>query len=405
MVNERVGEHTPDGRAPYLETLARVAATGEPRHFEAFVPVWNRHFDVSAFSPAAGQVAVLFNDITDRKRAEEALRSSEKRFHDLYDTIRDAIVIVDEERKIQDCNPAFTELFGYGPEEVKGKTTRLLFEEEEGFRRLGREMAEQAEKRDFLHTARYLTKGGRSFVGEKHVHYVRDEEGRITGFIGLIRDVTEKHEAQEQINQLLHEKQMILREVHHRIKNDMFSISSLLSLQASSLDSGEAVQALQTAQHRINIMRNLYQTLFTSESFQQVQLDDFLQTIVDNLKESYASYARITLQAEIAQMEVGAKMAFPVGIILNELITNAFKYAFPDGGSGTITAAVQRRGEKSLEIRVEDDGRGLPAEVSEQGSYGFGLTLVDTFTRQHSGELHTEQDGGTRIRALLQMED
>jgi PAS domain S-box-containing protein len=349
-------------------------------------------------------VAVLFSDITQRTRAKEALRSSEKRFRDLFNTIRDAIIIVNERREITDCNPAFTELFGYPPEEVKGSTTRVLFENDEEYERLGREMQKQEEHRNFIYTTRYITRQGRRFIGEKNVHYLRDEEGRITGFVGLIRDITQKHRAEERINNLLQEKQMLLREVHHRIKNDMASINSLLSLQASSLENSEAARALQTAEHRINIMRNLYQTLFTNESFQRLNIGGFLETIVENLRQSYAHYSHIGLDTDFQDLEVEARLAFPAGIIVNELITNAFKYAFEGDNGGTIRARIEKRGEDRLEIQVQDNGRGLPREVAEEENYGFGLTLVDAFTRQHSGELSIERDNGTLIRSVLKIE-
>jgi two-component sensor histidine kinase len=197
---------------------------------------------------------------------------------------------------------------------------------------------------------------------------------------------------------------MLLREVHHRIKNDMASINSLLSLQASSLESTEAARALQTAEHRINIMRNLYQTLFTNESFQRLNIGGFLETIVESLQQSYAHYSHISLDTDFQDLEVEARLAFPAGIIVNELITNAFKYAFEEDNGGTIRARVRQLEEDRLEIQVHDNGKGLPKEVAEEENYGFGLTLVEAFTRQHSGELSIERDGGTLIRSVLKIE-
>jgi two-component sensor histidine kinase len=103
-------------------------------------------------------------------------------------------------------------------------------------------------------------------------------------------------------------------------------------------------------------------------------------------------------------LEVEARLAFPAGIIVNELITNAFKYAFEGDNGGTIRARIEKRGEDRLEIQVQDNGRGLPREVAEEENYGFGLTLVDAFTRQHSGELSIERDNGTLIRSVLKIE-
>jgi PAS domain S-box-containing protein len=355
------------------------------------------------YKETLSKVILSFIDITRRVRAEEEMIESERQYRELYHSIRDAIIVVDENRTITHCNPAFTNLFGYTLEEISGESTAILFENEEEFAKLGERMAESSREPNFYYTVRYRKKNGEVFIGEKNIHFLRDGKGTLRGFIGVIRDVTARIRSEEQVQQLLNEKQMLLREVHHRIKNDMSSISSLLSLQSSALTNPEAVNALQEAQNRISLMSNIYDTLYKAEGYRTIPIHDFLETIIENIRRSYEGFSNISIQTDFEDITVPAKQAFPIGIILNELIANAYKYAFSGVEQGRIHTSLCEREGKYLEIRVEDNGVGFPDEVTRDGQYGFGLTLVEAFSQQYDGNFYIEQNDTNIVSASLKI--
>ena len=151
----------------------------------------------------SGQLLLLgiFRDVTERKRADEALRESEERYRTLYGSIREAVLVADTDRRIIHCNPAFTEQFGYTLEEIRGKQTRHVYDNEDEWRELGNAIRSQLGGPGFLFTAQYRKKSGEVFPGEESLHYVRDDQGNVVGFIGSIRDITERKRAEDALRE------------------------------------------------------------------------------------------------------------------------------------------------------------------------------------------------------------
>ena len=218
-------------------------------------------------------------------------------------------------------------------------------------------------------------------------------------------DITERIQAEHRVKQLLSEKNMLLQEVHHRIKNDMSTISSLLSLQASSLSDTHASEALNEARQRILLMKEIYESLYQSEHYEEFSLKEYIQTIIDNIKSTHGELTAIQIDTDLADLTVLTQKAFPLGIILNELVTNAYKYAFQESRSGKIEISMFNDEQQQTHIRVRDTGPGFSSDVILHGNYGFGLTLVDAFVQQYKGELQLKnrEEGGAEIRAVLQV--
>ncbi len=220
-------------------------------------------------------------------------------------------------------------------------------------------------------------------------------------------DITERIQAERRVKQLLSEKSMLLQEVHHRIKNDMSTISSLLSLQAGSLSDKQASEALDEARQRIILMKDIYESLYQSEHYQEFSLKEYILTIIDNIKSTHRELTAIQIETNLADLTVQTKKAFPLGIILNELVTNAYKYAFQESRSGKIEVSLFNDEQQQTHIIVRDTGPGFPSEVILHENYGFGLTLVDAFVQQYNGELllKNRDGGGAEIQAVLQVSE
>jgi len=220
-------------------------------------------------------------------------------------------------------------------------------------------------------------------------------------------DITERVNAENQVKQLLLEKNMLLQEVHHRIKNDMNTISALLSLQAGSLSDEQASEALEEARQRITLMREIYESLYQSEHYQQFSIKEYIETIIGNIRSTHEEFTGVQIETDIAELTVPTKKAFPLGIILNELVTNAYKYAFSEKRSGKIEVAMYNDEQHNTSIIVRDSGPGFPSDIVFNRNYGFGLTLVETFVHQYHGHLHLKnrQTGGAEILAVLQVSE
>ena len=168
-------------------------------------------------------------------------------------------------------------------------------------------------------------------------------DGEIVGLTVSSRDITERKRAEEKINALLEEKELLLREVHHRIKNNMNTMVSLLSLQSETMEDWKAVAALEDAKSRLQIMSVLYDKLYRTENLREMSIKDYLPALVDEIIDVFPNKASVQIETRIDDFVLGVKLLSPLGIIVNELLTNAMKYAFigRDDGLITVSAAIK----------------------------------------------------------------
>lgn len=195
---------------------------------------------------------------------------------------------------------------------------------------------------------------------------------------------------------LLAEKELILKEVHHRIKNNMNTIGSLLSLQASALPEPAAVAALTDAGNRIRSMSLLYDRLYRSIDYSELSVKDYLSTLADEIVSNFPNRGIVKLEKQLQDFSLDARRLQPLGIIVNELITNTMKHAFRGRPSGVITIAATRDGGRIV-VSIQDDGVGIAEPLAPDRHAGFGLQLVNALAAQLGGTIRTEADHGTRI--------
>jgi two-component sensor histidine kinase len=203
---------------------------------------------------------------------------------------------------------------------------------------------------------------------------------------------------------LLTEKEWLLKEIHHRVKNNLQVVMSLLDSQADSLIDKAALSAIQESQHRVQAMALIHQKLYQSESLARIPMSSYIEEVVAYLSDSYSLYQPIRFDVEVEDIELDVTLAVPLGLIINEAITNAFKYAFPNGRSGTITVRLQRIEEASYELIVADDGVGLPASYDPSRSRSLGMTLIHGFSRQLGAKLNITNHQGLSFSLLFQEE-
>jgi PAS domain S-box-containing protein len=225
---------------------------------------------------------------------------------------------------------------------------------------------------------------------------IRNNDDEIIGLTCFVLNNTEQKKAETRIQSLLAEKELILKEVHHRIKNNMNTLSSLLSLQAGTIPEPEVIRALEDARSRIHSMSLLYDKLYRSTDYSELSIREYLSSLVDDILENFPNNQKCTIEKKLQDFELDAKHLQPLGIIINELITNIMKYAFKDRETGLITV-VATKSDRHIAVSVQDNGVGIPESVSFDGSTGFGLQLVQALTQQLKGTIRIERTDGTRI--------
>ncbi len=348
--------------------------------------------DVSLLESAAGQIAIAI----ERKRTEEALAWERFLLEALMNNVPDHVYFKDRDSRFIRINKAHARLFGQNdPAQALGKTDFDFFTEEHARQAYEDEQA-------IMRTGQPVSKEERETWPDRNDTWVyttkmplRDKEGNIIGTFGTSRDITERKQAEAEIKRQLAEKEVLLLEVHHRIKNNIAAIGALLSLQMKSVTNPEAVAALQDAIGRVDSMHILYNKLLASEGYKDIQVKNYVESLCDSVIAMFSGSAMITLDKRIADFQLDSKRLFPLGIIINELLTNKMKYAFSKRDTGLIKIALAKT-EKQVALTIEDDGNDLPDGFDINKSTGFGLTLVKMLSQQLHGTFSMARQKGTR---------
>ncbi|TVR85430.1 MAG: PAS domain S-box protein [Spirochaetaceae bacterium] len=359
-------------------------------------------FDVEVSASFLGgeedRIVVFFRDITERKLAEDRLRESEEKYSSLFDQAVDAIYIHDFEGKIIDVNQATCEQTGYSKNEllqlsvfdihVTGKETINLSEADT--KRVWQQ-SRVGERRSF--EAEHRRKDGAVVPVRLSTGTVRFGNEFIV--MAIVEDITERKQAEEEIQRQLAEKENILREVHHRIKNNMAQVEGLLLLQADSTDNPHAQSALQEAISRVRSIRVVYDKLLIGNDYQDLSVKDYVESLVASIVAVFAERRNISIETRLADFALSSQRLIPVGIIINELLTNTFKYAFTGRKDGKVVIQLDKN-ETHATLSIEDDGVGLDDGGTADTSTGFGLSIVQMLVEQLNGAYSVEINGGTK---------
>ncbi len=215
-------------------------------------------------------------------------------------------------------------------------------------------------------------------------------EGVVINFV----DITDRKKADDEIRKQLSEKETLLQEIHHRIKNNITSVSILLSTQARSTRNPEALSILQDAIGRLNSMSVLYENLLIRQEYEASSVKSYVEGLVDSLVAAVPPPEGVAIEKCISDFALVPARLFPLGIIINELLTNVIKYAFVGKDSGVVTISLTETGSRAT-LTVEDNGIGLPENYQTGETEGFGHTLVNMLTDQLGGRFFIESDDGT----------
>ncbi|APV50292.1 hypothetical protein BWI17_11665 [Betaproteobacteria bacterium GR16-43] len=333
-------------------------------------------------------VLAVIVDITQRK-------SLEHRFERVVEYSPNAMVMIDARGRIAMVNAAAEQLFGYAREEMLGHSVEMLVP--------GRYRGAHPGFREGY----FSNPGARPMGAGRELYAVRKDGTEVPVEIGLnpietdegpmvlsaIVDISDRRQREESVRRALEEKELLLGEIHHRVKNNLQMIHSLLDLQAMHVEDPRALAMLKDSQNRVRSMSLIHQTLYQSHDFARVDFGYFLETLANVLVDSYAdSRTRIALRLDATQISLPMGVAIPCGLILNELVSNAIKHGFPDGRTGSILVSVKGGEDDDFVLEVANDGVPLPPEAKVEAASTLGLVLVNLLTKQLHGELEAQRD-------------
>lgn len=364
-----------------------------------------RHIDesVAPIRDAAGEmigVVLVFSDVTERYQAGEALRESEERFSLVnrvtFDVIWDQDVVTGEIW----WSDHFRTVFGYGPEDgpfdVESWRRCVHPEDTDRVGAVGRG-EEGGDENMWFAEYRFRCRDGTYANVEDRAYLVRDGRGRVVRRLGAMRDITQREQGEERLRQSLAEKETLLREVHHRVKNNLQIISSLFYFQSKKAVGSEELAIFREVQNRLRAMTLVHEQLYRSTNLHSIHFDEYVRSLTGQLLRSFHGQGeRVRLELVLDPILLPAEVALPCGMIVTELLTNAFKYAYPGSRSGSVRIRTTATG-AGFELSVADDGVGLPPGFDPHQTRSFGWQLIHNLSEQLGAAVSLDRNGGTTV--------
>jgi len=332
----------------------------------------------------------------------EALQTKTALLRSVFADSPDAILVVDAKGRIVEASPRTESMFGYPRAALLTLKVESLLPKRYRTAHNGHRAAYRAKPQTRLMGQGLLLYGLRAGGGEFPVDVMLSPMvgSRESLTISIVRDITERRRAEAEIA----EKTTLLQEIHHRVKNNLQVVASLLSLQAGAAETPEARAALTESQGRVKSMALLHQLLYEHQSFARVDLGDYLRELVRHAIAS-TEVTNVNIEFDLTPLELDLQRAVPCGLLVNELLTNACKHAFPDGRAGMIRLELHAPGERDMALLVvSDNGVGLPEGLEPGQSTSLGLQLVPLLAEQFGGELIVKQGIGTRYELRFRFE-
>jgi PAS domain S-box-containing protein len=424
----------PDDRPRAVRSVVEAFETGAPTEGEWRVrwPDGSTHWlsgRFQVFKDEAGRPVRLTGiniEITERKRAEEQRERLLAEIHDLTRNLEarveerteelalardrldgiislaaDAIISIDDAQRITIFNRAAEEIFGWTREEVLGKPLDLLLPEHvRGVHRelVARFAGEPIKARQMAERSAVfgLRKNGQEFPAEAAIS--KQETDGSVQFTVILRDITARKHLEEEQARTYAERAVLLREIHHRVKNNLQVISSLFYLQARRIEQETARKLLDESRGRLQSIALIHEKLYRSEQLASIDFGDYLRDLTANLTSAIGVQAPLAVvRIEAEEIFLDIDRAIPCALIVNELVSNSMKHAFPDGRRGEIRIAVTRA-DPELLLEVSDTGIGLPADLDFRNVTTLGLQLVASLTKQLRGTVELVRGQGTTFR-------
>jgi|GEM_PF-1190392 len=352
--------------------------------------------------PGTRKSMVSILDMTELRRSKKVIEESREKFKSIFENAAEAIILFDCQGNIIESNDKIEEIFGFKKEEIMEhnfmsivammemdyEEARIVFNHLISGNRL--KQVEWAVK----------NKNGKEVIFRVRPSIIKNENS-INGILLIMEDITELKKVENSLKHSLEEKEILLREIHHRVKNNLQIISSLLSLQRIQVEDKQTADILWECQGRVRTMAMIHENLYQSQDIGFINFSNYVEKLLYDIFNSYrVDKGSINLNTLIQSVEMGIETAMPCGLVINELATNSIKHAFPDG-NGTIKVELKSDG-KSYVLTFADDGIGLPQNMNPQKSKKLGLMVVKTLVNQLNGAMEIDRTNGTKFTIKFQ---
>jgi len=337
-------------------------------------------------------------DITEKKLMDEVLRESEAQKKAILDASIDRIRLVDTDMNIIWANKTTTRELNIATEDSVGKNCYQLFQDSDspcpGCPTVTALESGKIENAMIHHTSSKGMEG--ETYWDVYAVPIKDEAGRTISIIQMSRNITARKQAQDKLTASLKEKEILLKEVHHRVKNNMQVISSLLNLQSQHITDKDSRAMFQESQNRVRSMALIHEKLYTSEDLSHIDIASYIHSLTHQLITTYSTAAsRVSMNIAINDIFLTITTAIPCGLIINELVTNALKHAFPQKQKGTITVSMTPSNTDTLTLTVSDTGIGFPEAIDFNNTTTLGMQLVTSLAQQLEGTITLDRSKGT----------
>jgi len=343
-------------------------------------------------------------NISERKEVEAKLSESENRYRTIFENTGTAMIIFNKEGMVTLVNSEMEELLGLKKEELENQRRWVEFVHPDDLTMM-LNYHQQREQDPQSAPSSYET---RFIVKEGEIHQTKITVDKIPGSEEYVTSVVDLTDILNAYNQLeisekdlklaLKEKEMLIKEIHHRVKNNLMVISSLLNIQSKYIKDKAALSVFRESQNRANSMAMIHERLYHSSDLKRIDFGDYVFSLSTELFHTYVlDPSRVQLKLNVETVMIDINTAVPLGLIVNELITNSMKYAFPEGESGEIDISFNQVDDEYI-LRVKDNGVGIPADLDINQVKSLGLQLVTSLTDQIDGEIELNRENGTEFK-------
>ncbi|MDZ7807699.1 MAG: PAS domain S-box protein [Gracilimonas sp.] len=371
---------------PSFTNYRKVMDEGVTVHFEDYYSPLDRWYDINAY-PSEDGISVYFKNITEQKEREKQLREINRKNRLILESTAEGIYGIDTEGKCTFINEAASNILGYRSEECIGKNMHELIHHKYA----NGEHYPESECPIFISKNDHESCRGMdevfwradgSFFDVEYTSNPMIEDGEIKGAVVAFSDITKRKQHERALQDSLKEKETLLMEIHHRVKNNLAVVSGLLQLQAFGTDDEMLSQKLNDSVSRIKTMASIHELLYNSNSFSRVAADKIIEKLITEIAQTYQPKISLTTKFDLQNIELNINQAIPLSLIINEVVTNILKHAFTGRDQGNLAVSILESNQK-VSFRITDNGNGLPKNFPDGvNTESLGLQLIDTLSSQ-----------------------